>query len=147
MSNDVWFSICNFGVLPFWILLAVAPRWQVTHWLVNSCIASLALAAVYGLKLFTAMPGAEGSFSSLQGVEELFLNDSLLLAGWIHYLAFDLFIGAWEVRNARAIGIPHWQVIPCLFFTFMLGPIGLLLYFVLRFAYQQWLIPSDGSAG
>ena len=56
----------------------------------------------------------------------------LLLAGWIHYLCFDLFIGSWEVRDAKAQGISHWLVIPCLFLTFMFGPVGLLLYFALR---------------
>ena len=56
----------------------------------------------------------------------------MLLAGWIHYLAFDLFIGGWETRDAVRNGIPHLLVIPCLLLTFMLGPIGLLAYFALR---------------
>jgi hypothetical protein len=62
----------------------------------------------------------------------LFQNKWLLLAGWIHYLAFDLFIGSWQVRDAAKQGISHWLVIPCLALTFMFGPIGLLLYFLLR---------------
>ena len=52
----------------------------------------------------------------------------MLLAGWIHYLAFDLLIGSWEVRDARELGIPHLFVVPCLFLTFMFGPAGWLLY-------------------
>ena len=56
----------------------------------------------------------------------------MLLAGWIHYLCFDLFIGSWEVRDSEQRGISHWLVLPCLFFTFMLGPVGLLLYFTIR---------------
>lgn len=54
--------------------------------------------------------------------------------GLVHYLAFDLFIGSWQVRDAQAHGISHWFVIPCLILTFMLGPTGLLLYFVIRLA-------------
>jgi hypothetical protein len=56
----------------------------------------------------------------------------LLLAGWVHYMAFDLFIGAWETRDARRAGVPHLMVVPCLILTFMLGPIGLLVYLALR---------------
>jgi len=93
------------------------------------------------------MGEAEGDFFTLAGVQQLFANPWAALAGWLHYLAFDLFIGSWEVRNARRVGIPHWQVIPCLFLTFMLGPVGLLVYFVLRWSRGQWLLPADGSAG
>jgi hypothetical protein len=67
-------------------------------------------------------------------VAALFENHWLLLAGWVHYLAFDLFIGSWEVRDAAKNGIAHWMVIPCLVLTFLFGPIGLLLYFLLRVA-------------
>ena len=78
--------------------------------------------------------GAEGGFGSLADVATLFQKRELLLAGWIHYLGFDLFIGAWEVRDAARNQIPHLVVIPCLVMTFMLGPIGLLFYFAIRTA-------------
>ena len=73
-----------------------------------------------------------GGFSSLPAVATLFSQPWLLLAGWVHYLSFDLFIGAWETRDSQAHRIPHFLVVPCLLLTFMLGPIGLLAYFVLR---------------
>ena len=72
------------------------------------------------------------SFGSLRQLSQLFENPHVLLAGWIHYLAFDLFIGSWEVRDAQQSGIHHLFVVPCLVFTFMLGPAGLVLYFVIR---------------
>jgi hypothetical protein len=75
---------------------------------------------------------SKGSFSTLAAVAVLFSNRWLLLAGWIHYLAFDLFIGAWQVRDARAQAISHFLVIPCLLLTFLVGPVGLLLYFAIR---------------
>jgi hypothetical protein len=79
----------------------------------------------------------------LADVRALFSNDFLLLAGWIHYLAFDLFIGSWEVRDARRLGIHHLTVVPCLVLTFMLGPVGLLLYLALRAGWkQQWLLDN-----
>ncbi len=62
-----------------------------------------------------------------RGEARLFENPYLLLAGWVHFLAFDLLVGAWEVRDARRVGITHLLVVPCLLLTFMAGPVGLLL--------------------
>jgi len=91
--------------------------------------------------------GADGGFSSLAEVARLFENPSLLLAGWVHYLAFDLFIGAWEVRDARRLGIPHLLVVPCLVLTFMLGPVGLLLYLGLRVGLRRrWMMQAGSSS-
>jgi hypothetical protein len=73
-----------------------------------------------------------GGFGSLDGVASLFTNRWMLLAGWIHYLAFDLFIGSWEVRDAKEKGINHLWVVPSLGLTFMFGPAGLVLYFLTR---------------
>jgi ABA DEFICIENT 4-like len=67
-------------------------------------------------------------------VRLLFQDDYLLLAGWIHYLAFDLFIGGWEARDAKRLGLPHLLLVPCLVLTFLFGPVGLLAYFTLRAA-------------
>ena len=66
------------------------------------------------------------------------------MAGWIHYLAFDLFIGAWEVRDARRLGVPHMVVVPCLFFTLMAGPVGLALYFAMRAGTRREIWIDDG---
>ena len=62
----------------------------------------------------------------------LFTDPYLVTVGWIHYLAFDLFVGCWEVNDSRKQGISHWFVIPCLLLTFLLGPTGLVLYFLIR---------------
>jgi ABA DEFICIENT 4-like len=83
------------------------------------------------------LAGSAGNFQTLAGVGALFDNRWLLLAGWVHYLAFDLFIGAWQVRDARVYGISHLLVIPCLILTFLFGPVGLLLYFLIRAAYRR----------
>jgi hypothetical protein len=147
MNAELIFSIASNAVLPAWILLAVAPGWKGTQWIVHSAAFSLAIAALYAVILVPAMSGAEGNMLTLAGVQQLFSNPLAALAGWLHYLAFDLFIGAWEVRNARRLAIPHWQVLPCLFFTLMLGPVGLFAYFVVRWAHGNVVLPSDGSAG
>ena len=68
----------------------------------------------------------------LDGVATLFANRWLLLAGWVHYLAFDLLIGTWEARDARERGLPHLLLVPCLFLTLMFGPAGWLAYIGVR---------------
>jgi hypothetical protein len=87
-----------------------------------------------------------GGFGSLSQVSQLFQNPYKLLAGWIHYLAFDLFVGSWEVRDAQRLGIHHLLVVPCLALTFLLGPIGLLLYLALRFTMKRRFIINEETA-
>jgi hypothetical protein len=67
-------------------------------------------------------------FSKLDGVKAMFTSDEAVLTGWVHYLVFDLLVGNWVVNNAQKHKINHYLVIPCLFFCFMFGPIGYLLY-------------------
>jgi hypothetical protein len=131
MSADTLFSLSSTVVLPAWILLAVLPRWRWTQ-TVSGVLVPLLLAAAYLLLIVTNFKGSQGGFGSLEQVAMLFANPKLLLAGWIHYLAFDLFTGAWEVRDATQLRISHAIVIPCLVLTFLFGPIGLLLYFLIR---------------
>ena len=135
MTLDSIFLICNNGVLPAWLLLAFAPNWSFTQRLVHQIWIPVLLGSVY-LGVFVLSPAMqeEGGFSSLDGVMMLFTSPSFALVGWVHYLAFDLFVGAWEVRDARRRSISHLYVVPCLVMTLMLGPIGLLAYLLLRFA-------------
>lgn len=135
MTLDLAFAVCNWGVIPAWLLLAVAPGSAATQRAVHAVWIPGLLGLVY-LTTFLAGPGLpEGAgFATLAGVQALFTSPHAVLAGWVHYLVFDLFVGAWEVRDARRRGVPHLQVLPCLFFTLMLGPIGLLLYLAVRWA-------------
>ena len=143
MSAEALFSLASALVLPGWGLLLFAPRWRFTERVLGSCALSLLLAGLYLGLLVTFFGRAEGGFGSLADVARLFQNPYLLLAGWIHYLAFDLFIGAWETRDARRLGIPHLLVAPCLVLTFLFGPVGLLAYFVLRFALRRQLFVTE----
>jgi hypothetical protein len=128
VTPDQIFSIANLVALAGWVLLAVLPgRTWVTTVVTAVAIPAL-LAVVYVGIIATQWSRSEGGFGSLAQVAQLFANPWLLLAGWVHYLAFDLFVGSWEVRDARVHGVPHWLVLPCLFLTFMFGPAGWLLY-------------------
>jgi len=137
MSPDVIFSICNTAVLPGWLLLAILPRWKWTARLITSVIIPALLGLVYLYLVITQFGRTEGGFGSLSQVQQLFQNPAMLLAGWIHYLAFDLFIGSWEVRDAQRLSLDHLLVIPCLALTFLFGPVGLLLYFLIRLAAKK----------
>lgn len=131
MSPEALFSLCSTLVLPGWILLVFVPRWRLTQ-PVAAIAVPLLLAATYLFLIATNFRLGQGGFGSLDQVAKLFANPKLLLAGWVHYLAFDLFTGAWEVRDATQLRIPHAFVVPCLVLTFLFGPIGLLAYFLLR---------------
>lgn len=132
MKAETIFSIANFTALAGWVLLIVLPRWFVTRKIVLSGAIPLLLSIAYLILIVLFFGSAEGGFGSLPDVMKLFTNESAVLAGWIHYLAFDLFVGSWEVKDAQARGVSHWFVIPCLVLTFLLGPIGFLLYHILR---------------
>jgi H+/Cl- antiporter ClcA len=111
-----------------WLLLITLPKWKVTDWLISTAIVPLLLAVIYGIYILGFFNIQGGGFGSIPEVRTLFNDDKVLLAGWVHYLAFDLLIGFYIVRSARDRNISHWQVIPCLVLTFMFGPCGYLLY-------------------
>ena len=133
MKAEQIFSIANLVAIAGWLLILVLPRWRFTRHIVLSGAIPLLLAVAYLVLLVLFFGKAEGGFDSLANVMKLFTNEWAVLAGWIHYLAFDLFVGSWEVRDAERRGISHFLVIPCLVLTFLFGPIGFLLYSVIRY--------------
>lgn len=146
MSPETLFGLANGVALPGWLLLVFLPRWRWSARLVSSVLIPALLGGVYLVLIVRSFGGdGGGGFGSLEQVGALFENPWALLAGWIHYLAFDLFIGAWEVRDAQRIGLHHLLVVPCLVLTFLLGPVGLLLYLILRGAVRKRLWLDEGS--
>ncbi|SRR5688500_610267 len=133
MELEQLFSMASVLAMIGWLILVILPRQPLAQ-LVSGVVIPLTLSLGYLILIVLHLRGAEGGFGSLADVAALFQKQELLLAGWIHYLAFDLFIGAWETRDAQRNGLPHLVVIPCLVMTFMLGPIGLLFYFAIRSA-------------
>ncbi|MCH2045107.1 MAG: DUF4281 domain-containing protein [Saprospiraceae bacterium] len=135
MDYDFYFKIFNTSVLLPWLMMLVLPTWRGTQFLLKYPIFPLILAVGYSIFIGVDLIGgtSEGmDFSSLESIKQLFTRDVVVLAGWIHYLAFDLFVGMWELRDAQKHRIHHLLVVPCLVFTLMLGPVGLLLYFIIR---------------
>ena len=140
MTAERLFSILNLVTMAAWLPLVFLPRrrWATT---VVPIVVPFLLAVIYVVLVTATLPRSEGGFSSLAGVKALFDNPWALLAGWAHYLAFDLFIGGWEVRDAQRRGIRHLFVVPSLVLTFFFGPGGLLLYLGIR-----WFAPDSGVA-
>ena len=144
MDLERIFSLASVIAALGWLFLIVVPKRPLAvH--VAGVFFPMILALMYLYFIAMHIRGAEGGFGSLADVAMLFQQRELLLAGWIHYLCFDLFIGAWEVRDAQRNGIPHLVVIPCLIMTFMLGPIGLLFYFAIRSAKLRTVMVPEAA--
>ncbi len=140
MQWETVFSIANTWPLLFWLLLAFAPRTELIARLVLFG-GIFPLAVTYAVLLPMIMlgiidpVGPEGGsvdFTQLSGVMALFDSKGGATIGWIHYLAFDLFVGLWVARNADIHGYARWVQVPILFFVLMAGPFGLTLYLLLR---------------
>ena len=146
MTAEQVFSIANAAAVLCWILLALLPdrRW-VTDVLTGKAAPAL-FAIAYIAIVVAVFPRAEGTFSTLGGVSELFSNQWLLLAGWLNYLAFDLLIGTWEAADSVARRVPRWLLVPCLFLTLMFGPMGWIAYMVVRRGYATAPMPPVSSS-
>jgi hypothetical protein len=134
MTPELIFSFANWLALAGWVALVLLPkrRWVTDVWC--AWVLPGALAAAYTVIAAVSWGSSEGGFSSLSAVAQLFDSDWLLLAGWIHYLAFDLFVGSWVARDACRRGIRHVWVVPSLVLTFLFGPAGWLSYLGVRAA-------------
>jgi Domain of unknown function (DUF4281) len=141
MPPDQLFQLANPLALLGWLVLLASPLAPRAAQAIAATAIPLLLALAYTGLVLAFWREAPGGFGSLPEVQALFTHPHIALAGWLHYLAFDLFLGAWEVRTARTEGIPHWLVIPCLILTFLFGPAGLLAFAVLRFTLVRKVLP------
>jgi hypothetical protein len=135
MSYELLFSIANAAVIPAWILLILAPKSRWTGYIVHSYLYPVLLGLFYLYLLITTW-GGEGGMDSIAAVQKGFSRDGVLLLGWVHYLVFDLFIGAWAVRDAQRNGILHMLIVPSLALMLLLGPVGLILYLAIRWLHM-----------
>jgi len=132
MTAATVFSFASMTVMPMWLLLIILPKWKVTRFLTDYKLIPMALSIVYVIYIAITFQTEGGlDFGSLTSVMALFTKENAVLAGWVHYLAFDLLIGMWMVQKNRALGLHPLLMAPCLFFTFMAGPLGFLLYTLL----------------
>ncbi|MEM6677535.1 MAG: ABA4-like family protein [Pseudomonadota bacterium] len=134
MIPELVFEITSTSALLGWIVLAFAPLIPVTAQLVAGRIIPIGFGVIYAAMIVAYWGAAGGGYGSLTDVMALLSHPGTATAGWIHFLAFDLFVGAWITLDAPRRGLPHLAVLPCLALTFLFGPVGLLLYLALT----QW---------
>ncbi|NBO91835.1 MAG: DUF4281 domain-containing protein [Planctomycetia bacterium] len=135
MSPEIQFKIVNTASLPFWALMIFAPRWWLTRRVMESYFAPGLFAAIYVAFIIPALPNVLAMLASppnLENVVSEIAKPQAFVVAWIHYLAFDLFVGRWEYLDSRERGVSVWLVGPCLFMTLMTGPLGFLAYLAIR---------------
>ena len=132
MTPDILFQFTGPPALLGWLVLALSPLFPVWADRMSAIVIPALLSVAYTALVLAYWSDAPGGFDSLANVMLLFTDPHVALAGWVHYLAFDLLIGAWITRTARAEGVAHLLVLPCLGLTFLFGPAGFLLFTALR---------------
>lgn len=145
---ETLFSLSGALAMVGWAGLVLLPRVHFVVHVLARLIIPLVIAGLYAFLMASHLGEAPagGGFGSLAEVSTLFTVDGLLLAGWVHYLAFDLFVGSWEIEDAQTHGVPHLAVIPCLVATFMAGPLGLALYLGVR-TVSSWFRGDAATSG
>ena len=136
------YLFANWGVLPFWLMLVFIPNHSITKNFCHSILAPLLLAIAY---VFVArqiiLDGniLEGFklYIGLDGLEEIYSNDSLRLVFWLHFLAISLFIGSWIARDCQRYMVPKILSIPCIIITYFAGPVGIVVYWFIRIFYSK----------
>lgn len=142
MSASDIFSICNLVILAGWLLLLMMPNWKYTSSIILNFL--LVLFAVLYTFLLVQDFGQMSldSFNSLAKLKVLFQSDSAVLAGWVHYLIFDLFVGTYIVSTSIKIGLPRWVYTCILPFAFMCGPISYLIFVMVKITKTKSLVES-----
>ena len=135
MDWALLFSAVNLIALIGWVLLAFTPRGPLVHSIVLFLgVGLLCLIYVAGLASITTSDGGLNlsDFGSIEGIRSLFAADAGIVIGWTHYLAFDLFVGQWIAKEADQRGFSRLVQLPILLFTLMAGPLGLLVWLIVR---------------
>lgn len=134
---DTLFQIVNTLGLISWIYLIGWSKGTRTITILRFGVIT-ALGLTYIFLIAPLMVNMESdTFTSLENIQAMFLDDRMTVAGWIHYLAFDLFVGTWIVTEGISRKMPRWKYILCLPFTFMFGPLGLLLFYLMLYFHKN----------
>lgn len=140
LDPNLIFTVCTYGVVPAWLLLIFLPNWKWTVNLVQYAWIPALLSLAYVLVFLTKPERVEGAgMGSLDALVLLLNNPHSTLLAWLHFLAFDLFVGAWIVRDSTRLSLHPAIIAPCLLMTFVFGPMGFLLYVAVRFAMRRTL--------
>ena len=128
----------NFGLIPFWLMLAIAPNSKFTQILLNSIVLPLILSTAYIYVIYQSILLDESLINifklylSLDNLYTIFSVESFLLVFWLHFLALNLFLGSWMARDGVKYNLPRGLVVVPLILVYFTGPIGLILYWFIR---------------
>ncbi len=145
LSPQHLFAWASQAALLGWVILVFLPRRIKPLFFIPQYLIPFGLALLYAGLMLTYFFASDGGYGSIKAVRTLFENDYVLLAGWIHYLAFDLFIGAWIARQADQIGMTRLIQAVILLATFMFGPLGLVLFLSMRAGFSRTVFSKQGS--
>ena len=137
------FSLAGTAAMVGWALLILGPRRFIWVNAIPLWIIPAALSAIYAALILSRFSGTGGGFDSLASVAILFEDDWALLAGWVHYLAFDLFVGAVMAARMDRMGVGRLIQAPILGATFMLGPVGFLIAALTELGLRAGRVPTQ----
>ena len=131
------FSIANLSAMLAWVALIFGPRREIMFTILREGAVGLlclfyAVLLIYLMAVAPQQGSDESDFTTIEGVRAIFATDIGLTLGWVHYLAFDLFVGLWVARNADEIALSRIVQAPILLATFLFGPFGLLIHLIVR---------------
>tara|TARA_B100001057_G_C22061496_1_gene648502 strand:- start:29 stop:499 length:471 start_codon:yes stop_codon:yes gene_type:complete len=142
------YLIVNWGVIPFWLMLIIIPNNVFTNFFVHSIVAPLILALAYILVAYDIyldknIVDSFGLYAGLDGLYSVFANESFLLIFWLHFLAISLFVGSWIARDSQKYLIPKFLVIFSLIITYFSGPVGIVVYWLIRIFFAKKISFND----
>ena len=139
MDMTTIFSLSSLLVMPFWFLMAFLPRWRWTQRIINSPLVAVPAATLYVVLILPQVSSILTGLMnpSLSGVMTLLATPAGATAAWVHFLAFDLFVGRWVYLDSQQKNISPWIMAPTMFLVLMIGPAGYLAYLGLRGLWQQ----------
>ena len=136
MTPDTIYILANILAISGWIALLLSVFLSEKVSLFASRVVPVVLAVAYTGLMISLLPFKGGGFESLTSLAKLFAQPKIALVGWIHYLVFDLFIGAWQVQTAKRDKLPKVLIVPSLLLTMLFGPLGLLFFLAASFLYR-----------
>ena len=142
-TTEMFYLWVNIGVLPFWILIIFFPQSHLCKYLATSIFPIFLLSAAYIFILYKAYLGSfdfANNFSlylGLSSVSELFRDDYYLLMFWTHFVAVNLFIGGWILKDAQKLYVNKILLAFPLIITYLTGPVGIFVYWIIRIFYSK----------
>ena len=133
----------NLGVLPFWLILIIFPQSQISKVFITSVFPIFILSVAYFYLLYIAYLSGYNFLQNfklylgLNEISNLFENQSFLILFWVHFLAINLFCGGWIVKDSQMFGINKFLMSLPLVITYLIGPIGIFIYWLIRIFYAK----------